>query len=241
MSYILEALKKLEKERRRERIPGLSEQDSVVYHSQRRSSWPYALIIVFSLNALVLGWWLLPKNRQDSVMTPAPAVRPASVPVKSQDIKDPLSREAGGVTPALSAVKTGVSPGALQDRPEASQNIAQPVKAAIQEDAQKAGSSGRSEPEDEKLKKSEIAEGPLPDRKLYKLAELPPSVRESLQKFLTITAFMYSNTPSERMVRINERIMREGQELDPGIRIEEIVPEGVILSYRKFRFIVSLQ
>jgi len=36
MSYILDALKKLEKERRRGRIPGLSEQDSVVYHSQRR-------------------------------------------------------------------------------------------------------------------------------------------------------------------------------------------------------------
>ena len=42
------------------------------------------------------------------------------------------------------------------------------------------------------------------------------------------------------MARINERIMREGQELEPGIRIEEIVSDGEILSYKKFRFFVSV-
>lgn len=77
-------------------------------------------------------------------------------------------------------------------------------------------------------------------QKLYKFSELPPSVRDSLKKFFTITAYMYSNTPSERKVRINDQMMREGQELEPGIRIEEIVPDGVILTYMKFRFFVSL-
>jgi len=122
----------------------------------------------------------------------------------------------------------------------------------MQEDAQKTTSPMNSEPkaENEKQKKTEasrqekkpeVMAEPLPDRKLYKLSELPLSVRESLQKFFTITAYMYSSIPSERKVRINDHMMREGQELEPGIRIEEIVPDGVILSYKKFHFFVSVK
>ena len=254
MSYILEALKKLEKERKRGRIPGLSEQDSVVYHSQRRPVWPYMLIAVFFLNAALLIWWFLPKNPKDNVM---PLAVPSSLPLAassiSQDVKRPEIKESGNVVPSGAAGSSSVGHPPVSPPAEdaASPERIQPVRNMLHEDAQKTDSLMKSEPKEdiEKQKKTEAAQqekkpevmaDPLPDKKLYKLSELPPSVRDSLPVF-SITAFLYSDSPSGRMARINERMMREGQELEPGIRIEEIVSDGIILSYKKFHFFVSLK
>ncbi len=243
MSYILDALKKLEKERRRGRIPGLNEQDSVVYHSQRRTAWPYIIIAVFSLSAVLLGWWLLPKKPKEMVMTAAPSPESFSglaAPVMRQDIKKPETMVSG--TPASSGVS---EPSSVSPSP------APPVRKSLPEETQKTYNPAKNElkAENEKQKtieasrqeqKPEIPAEPLPDRKLYKIPELPSSIRGSLPGF-SITAFLYSDSPSGRMARINERMMREGQELEPGIRVEEIVPDGVILSYKKFRFFVSVK
>ncbi len=245
MSYILDALKKLEKERRRGRIPGLTEQDSVVYHSQRRSAWPYILIAVVILNAALLTWWFLTKNPKDAVMLSTPSV---SQGVKMPEIKESGNVISSGAAESSSARRAPVSPPAkdtvLRERLLS-------LRKMMQEDAQKSASPMNSElkADNEKQKttealrqekKTEVMAEPLPDKKLYKLSELPPSVRAGLPGF-SITAFLYSDSPSGRMARINERMMREGQELEPGIRIEEIVSDGVILSYKKFRFFVSVK
>ena len=253
MSYILEALKKLEKERRRERIPGLSEQDSVVYHSERRPVWPYLLIAVFSLNAALLIWWFLP-NAKDKAIPAAPSRPLLAAPavtqaVKSPELAGPVNSISSGAAESTSVSLPPVSPPATDS---ASRNTVQSVRNIRREDAQKTAKlvNSESKAENEELKmteaspqekKPDVLADPLPEKKLYKLSELPPSVRESLQKFFTITAYMYSSSPSERKVRINDHMMQEGQELEPGIRIEEIVPDGVILSYKKFRFFVSLK
>jgi len=240
VSYILDALKKLEKERRRGRIPGLSEQDSVVYHSQRRSVLPYVMIAVFSLSAVLLIWWFLLKQPKEAVMPAAPSGLPLAAPSMNQDVKRPEMKASDAPLLSNAAEPSSVS------RPP----VSPPARKMLQEEAQKTTSLTNSEPkaENEKQKnneasrqekKPEVAAEPLPDKKLYKLSELPPSVRDSLPGF-SITAFLYSDSPSGRMARINERIMREGQELEPGIRIEEIVSDGVILSYKKFRFFVSV-
>ncbi|MBI5848267.1 MAG: general secretion pathway protein GspB [Nitrospirae bacterium] len=255
MSYILDALKKLEKERRRGKIPGLSEQDSIVYHSQRRPVWPYILIAVFVLNAALLFWWFLPKKSADSVMPAAPASQPLAAPSASQDVKMPEVKEpAGEVASGAAAGKASVSstpvpPPAEKDSVLRERLLA--LRKKMQEDEQKSAGriNGEQKADHERQKvtevailegKPEVAAEPLPEKKLYKFSELPPSVKGGLPVF-SITAFLYSEKPSGRMARINERMMREGQELSPGIRVEEIVTDGVILSYRKFHFFVSVK
>lgn len=250
MSYILDALKKLEKERKRGRIPGLSEQDSIVYHSQKKSAWPYMLISLLLLIAGVLIAWffLLPsKNRvspdtsattlktinQDSTENtkPSPLVLP---PSQTLDTRPAPAVNGDGTLPKMKNDKAMNS--AVTGKDDLNKTSVAPAESS-QKDSQetrKVSEPTQTEPI------SETPPEPLVRKKLYKISELPPSVRESLQKFFTITAYMYSSTPSERMVRINDRMMREGQELEPGIRIEEIVSDGVILSYMKFRFFVSL-
>jgi len=251
VSYILDALKKLEKERRRGMIPGLSEQDSIVYHSQKKSALPYMLIsLLFLIAGVLIAWFFLVPLKssvspdtstttlktinQDSteITKPSPLVQPPSQTLATQPVPDVKEDD------TLPKMKNDMAPNsAVKAKDDLKKTSAAPVESR-QKDSQETRKA--SEPAQAESKR-EIPPEPLVRKKLYELSELPPSVRDSLQKFFTITAYMYSHTPSERMVRINDQMMREGQELEPGIRIEEIVPDGVILSYMKFRFFVSLK
>ncbi len=259
MSYILEALKKLEKERRRERIPGLTEQDSVVYYSQKRPVWPYLMIAFFVLTAALLVWWLLPnKGKTKDMITSTSAQQgiisnthlEASYLPQNAEHSEPkmqvskasvIGKEPHGGSPTTvsppvrptGSIATVEVPSSLPH--EQAKNTAKLTEAALNQESE------RQEFKEPQLGKEDVIAEPLPGKKLYSISELPPSVRESLQRFFKITAYMYSKTPSERVVRINDQMMREGQELDPGIKIEEIIPEGVILNYKKFRFIVGVK
>ena len=78
---------------------------------------------------------------------------------------------------------------------------------------------------------------PVPNR-LYNLNELPLSVRQNLPDF-SVSVFLYSDDASSRLVRINGAMMKEGQYLNPGLRLEEIIPAGVIFSYQNYRFLIG--
>lgn len=55
MSYILDALKRSEQERHQDKMPSFSAESMIIQTSQKKTHWwPYALIIVLILNALVL-------------------------------------------------------------------------------------------------------------------------------------------------------------------------------------------
>ena len=74
---------------------------------------------------------------------------------------------------------------------------------------------------------------------MLQVNELPATVRSALPEF-RISGHAYSPEPQTRVARINEKILQEGQELIPGLKLEEIVPEGVIFGYRGYRFRVDL-
>ena len=81
----------------------------------------------------------------------------------------------------------------------------------------------------------------MPDEnKLYKLQELPSAIRQDLPAF-SVSALLYSSNPASRMVRINEHMMYEGQDLTAGVKLEEITREGIILRYQKYRFYVAVK
>lgn len=49
---------------------------------------------------------------------------------------------------------------------------------------------------------------------------------------ITITVHAYASEPKERLAGINGRLLREGQEISPGLRLERITEDGVILNFR---------
>lgn len=68
--------------------------------------------------------------------------------------------------------------------------------------------------------------------------ELPLSVRQSLPA-LNLLVHVYSNTPEDRFVLINGTRFREGDELSPGVRLAEIRPQGALVDFRDYRFLLT--
>jgi general secretion pathway protein B len=82
MSYILDALKKAERERHVARIPTLGTVHRVSASTPRPRRWPWIAAVVVLLNAMVLAWFLRPgsapavKESADAIATPASSARP---------------------------------------------------------------------------------------------------------------------------------------------------------------------
>ncbi len=90
------------------------------------------------------------------------------------------------------------------------------------------------ESEEKRLDDSRESTAP-PRPVLTTYATLPADIRSALPK-LVIAAHYYSSNPSARMASINGRVMRQGQSVNNGLILEEIIREGVILSFQDYRF-----
>ncbi|MEC4675490.1 MAG: general secretion pathway protein GspB [Nitrospirota bacterium] len=240
MSFILDALKKAEQQRKKGVEQHMNTHpDPLPEKPGGKLRWPYLLLFALILNAGLVFWSLSPPRQappvddshQDDAMQAGPLV---SGPVAQVSVPEPVQT----VDKASPESKQGVTGTASP-----------PLKAAENDSGR-----GPDSPGDNKAmmrmpaipiagpEKAERVENPpgtvggkAPEKKVYDMDELPVSIRKSLPD-LSVTAFIYSNDPRSRFVRIGDQIMYEGQTMDSGIRIERITPEGVILRYRKYRF-----
>ncbi len=71
--------------------------------------------------------------------------------------------------------------------------------------------------------------------KVLTFGELPAAVRSGIPE-LKVSLHSYSQDPRSRLVRINDTTVREGETLSSGTRVEEITPDGVIMSRDGYRF-----
>ena len=219
MSYILEALKKLEQKRRREEGTHLlSDQHPAALRRKRRSPWPYLLFLALLLNAGLLLWWLLPW----------PQPQPGRSALQSRETIEEDSRanalfgregKRDGRT-ALPASSSGIS------IPPAQQRIANetPPPAAAQY-------ADRHPHEPQQPQKRDLT----PGQRTVGINELPPSLRTALPD-LTISGHFFDASPSSRVVMIGGRTLHEGQAVSPGLKLEQITRDGVVFSYQGYRF-----
>lgn len=68
--------------------------------------------------------------------------------------------------------------------------------------------------------------------------ELPQGVRDSLPE-LRITVLVYADQPEDRFVLIGGERLRENEEVQQGVLLEEIRREGAVFRYRSYRFLVK--
>jgi general secretion pathway protein B len=66
-------------------------------------------------------------------------------------------------------------------------------------------------------------------------SEIPVALRGHMSK-LTISLHFFTEEPARRMVRIDDRIMREGQAVAENLLLEEITPGGAVFSFAGERF-----
>jgi len=259
MSYILDALKKSEKERQRGTLPDmLTVQDIVAEKPAKRLHWVYLLAAALLINAGVLVWWLgFSHTNKTNVVQPSNTdnISPLSVNESAQEVR-------GRVKPSQDSTQSGGSEFRVADRnavpviesneTSASARKQHPPKGLQEVQAHPVSVNNTIKPSELVPAKSEQSVGTvripsdptaglseMPDEnKLYKLQELPSAIRQNLPAF-SVSALLYSSKPDSRMVRINEQMMHEGQDLTEGIKLEEIARDGIILRYQKYRFYVG--
>ncbi|ORJ53723.1 general secretion pathway protein GspB [Geothermobacter hydrogeniphilus] len=85
----------------------------------------------------------------------------------------------------------------------------------------------------------ETATAPVPrpekmEKKLYLFSELPSGIAGNIAG-LEMTLHYYSSVPGRSMVRINGRNLHQGEILQPGVSVLQIIPDGAILDLHGYR------
>lgn len=209
MSYILDALRRAEADRERERgqVPGLHTQapsgsETTRTGGQRR--WlPWAGGGLLLLAGLGAGLWWAGNPREDAapVPPPAPMAAPAAAapaPVAPPVVSAPVPQPAASASPYL----------ALPPPPSV---VAAPAPAP-------------------KAAPAPATEAPIP-----RLADLPDNLRRELPK-LAISGSVYSDDPASRFVMVNGEVVREGAQLGADLVLEKIGPRELVLRFKGQRF-----
>ena len=250
MSYILEALRKAERERSVGQVPDLTAVCALPAPPVKRV-WPWVLLVgALGINAAVLPLVVIPHEQPAASLTGAPAGAPrlAAAPSPSE------LTAADFASPAPPAV-----PKAAPEIP-----AKPPVKVAKQEPS--------SAPEFPKNRRAgsvrtELLDNPPPLATRSPLPELPaedyrppsdlktpavaarrtanppdpPLSPNYVAPELSMDVHVYSDKPGQRFVLINSRRYREGEQLKEGPVVEAITREGALLRYGEQRFMLTLQ
>ncbi|MFZ5906608.1 MAG: general secretion pathway protein GspB [Nitrospirota bacterium] len=251
MSYILDALKKSEKEKIRGTVPDvLTVQEPVSHDRQRRNILLSLVALALITNAAILIWWLVFAPGEKKVPgTPDAAheVAPQAQRTTPGDIAlsqnnpvtsggDVIKALPGATQPAVNGVHSEVKrQQVLSERDKTEQ-----PHSTGETDRTYTVTNPQRKDADSRLSQSR-EETPVPDpEKIYALNELPEKIRKELPP-LSLTIALYSNDPSTRIARIDGQSLREGQDLAPGLRLEQIIEHGAVLSYRNYRFRVGMK
>ncbi|MEO8279728.1 MAG: general secretion pathway protein GspB [Ideonella sp.] len=254
MSQILDALRRAEAQRSRGRVPGLHEPVAQVTLQPSQSPTragrrplvitAVLLLVIAAIGLLIVRW------RNDS----GPPV-PTRVPAEER---------AGAAPPALiseqkAAVENPPQP-AIQALPDPQLAVGLPRKAQLPD--------VRSELRESPARPSTglPSKQPLPEPAKPAHAEsvtrgvgvvagasrpaipttveiparhdLPPEIQRSLPP-VTVSGSVYSSDPAQRMLVVNGEVWHEGDQIRPGLILEQIRRRDAVLRYNGFRFTVG--
>jgi len=254
MSYILDALKKSEKERQRgTALDILTAQDALAQKPKKRPLWPYLLLAALLLNAGVLLLWLGSWHSKKPYMVAQLVGGQQHESNTLESVHEGSDVRSTFDSPLSKPSKT-ISQGAGKD---IQQDQITQTEADIQKDVpniSKPMVDAKGSPEvSPSVPKQPAVVSQVPselkpvnnivaavENKVYNLKDLPLSIQQSLPAF-TISVAVYSNDPDARMVKINGQSMREGEYLTAGLKLEEITQDGVVFSYQNYRFRLRLK
>jgi general secretion pathway protein B len=259
MSYILDALKKSEKKRMQGTVPDVLTAQETAYHEPKTHRlWPYLIIAALLVNVFAVIWIAPWKSKKPSaVMETGVVTKLAS----EETGAIPANTEKAGISGAASVTQgdTAEPKSAADTKPLHNAEVARHHQLAAGDEARKKTSGMKNSESAPKVNHDTPAEAPsevpamtapaearhpveatpIPD-KVYSLSELPLSVQQKLPSF-GISVFLYSDDPASRMVKINNKMLKEGDYLSEGLKLEEIDQNRLILSYQNFRFRVGLK
>ncbi|MDP3326276.1 MAG: general secretion pathway protein GspB [Hydrogenophaga sp.] len=235
MSYILDALKRADADRERGHVPGLHSQGKNHPATAPGASWHrqtvWAIAVLVLLAAAVLTWWSL--RAPDTPM--APDVRTAAA-----SVEPPLVDAAPPTTPSLPILSpeppveahtpAPARPPSTPPRLEPSRAKAEAVEEAMAADAVDTADAATETEDTVDSVTTPPPQTTLPPRPA---AARPVATTDaSGRPTVRVSGSSYSKNPAHRMLIANGKVVHEGQEIEPGLRLETVGPRSAVLNHR---------
>jgi len=266
MSYILDALRKSDQQRQRGAAPTLQMVPPAAAEPKRRAYLSYGLLAAVLLGAGIAIGWLRPWQAEPSppvanvvvarpsaeglgqpaparteiASTPSPAPQPQSAApaaqIASAPAPPPAQPGAPGPAPVRAQAPAAVTAPAQVPAPAARKS--QPPASAKDQVAGKPRETGAKASQKATAPESPPATASAdsaPAQNIILLADLPLALQQELPA-MTVSVHAYSARPADRMVGINNRMLREGDDVVPGLKLEQITPEGMVFGYKGYSF-----
>lgn len=265
MSFILDALKKLEQKRQEGSVPDIMTVHLTASQEPgKRSLLPYIIVLVLLINAGILATLLLPGKQEKQEVVPvslsglqesAPASSgteklPAIAAETSVKEVSPVPDSPSTITAAASVSSSAKEQPAPSESIQPRANTEEPLNETMS-----APSVGLNpSPQEMELLRMTIKEEyasiddsppeeiltekntePVSENKVLEFDQLPSDIKKELPA-ISIKGHIYSNSPSSRIVNVNGIIIREGDTVTAGLKVEEINMTGVIFDYGGLRF-----
>ena len=227
MSYILDALRKSEQERQ----PGTPARPGGPVHNVSlpwRGGWLLVIgiiLLLFLLAAAVVFWHSTVSriSSEAAVAVTSPSVAPTAAP--------PAAETVAVTPPPVMAVK----------RESPVRDLAEQTQVPVPVTSKKPSTAPRRKVAAIKQRPSSQADGPavlLETDNTPLLQQMPPEMQRAIPP-MAVTIHVYSPQESQRILFINNHEYHKGSLIEGGARVEEIVPDGVVLSYQGERFKLS--
>lgn len=221
MSYILDALKRADAERERGAVPGLYARQ--LTHATAKTA-PNALkrlwlagAVVVALGVMAAGLWLW--------RAPAPALRQAAV--------EPVLTEPRPPIPLTPAVAAPAPPAEAAPAPQPVVPLRTPVASAAPAVHLAAPTKPAALPKPSPLPVAKASAATPAAVAL--LGELPEEIRRQIPP-LAITGAVYSESPGQRLLLVNNQVLAQGSLAAPEVNLEEIGAKSSVFSFRGTRF-----
>jgi general secretion pathway protein B len=250
MSILLEALRKSEKNQNQQEVPTIHSGDPSGTVTDPLNTGP--LIMMLAVSLIASGWFVWRQYQAPDGFTPPPvsvsSSRPSAVvePADKPSARSNAAEQAAKAAPAANNVAAGNrTPVETYSGPATSSSTSQPAAAGTQSTSDQSGSgtgnansqSAQPSPTNKKPSAETAQRDPLEPAPIS-YWELPDTVRESVPE-IKFSVLVYASNPDDRFVLINGQRLAEGDSLPSGPVVKEIQREGVIFSYRLYRFLVE--
>ena len=238
MSYILDALRRADNERERERgaVPGLHAQPVAQISTDRDAD---RRVVAGTLGAgaalvvaLLIGWFVW------RPATPPPAA--ATPPTQT------VARAPEPVPAVTAALPTAVAPVPAAPPTPPARDAAAPSRIAVPrppprrqaEALAPATVPAASQAAPHPTAAAPAARAASAETRIPTLAELPEALRRELPA-LTLGGAMHSPDAGRRMLIVNGQLYREGEKIGPELWLEQIKLKDAVLRYKGTRYSVS--
>ena len=229
MSYILDALKRADDERERERergaVPGLQSRHATTPAAKADRRAPrriWLAVAALALGGIAAGlWFWQTPSGTGQLAAVAPAVPPPAQPVPPPTLPVPAS------PPAVTAPRVAASlpPAVVRAAPKP---VPKPAPAASAAAVQPPPG-----PRPDPVAKSTASQTAPPAVRSFN--DLPEGMRRQIPP-LVITGSVYSKNPDKRLLLVNNQVIAQGTLAAPEVTLEEIQAKSSVFSYQGTRF-----